>query len=49
MNVSYASVNRRENGGARPSPLALKQIVDLLFDLGEKGRDLLEAFLGEKA
>ncbi len=30
----------------RPSHLAMKQIEDLLRDLGEKGRDLLEAFLG---
>jgi len=35
------TVNRWENGHAKPSPLAMKQIEDLLPDLGEKGRDLL--------
>ena len=29
--------------------LALKQIEDLLRGLGERGRDLLEAFFGEEA
>ena len=47
LGVTFPTINRWENGRARPSPLALKQIEDLLLDLGEKGRDLLEAFFGE--
>ena len=49
LGVTFPTINRWENGRARPSPLALKQIEDLLLDLGEKGRDLLEAFFGEEA
>ena len=46
LGVTFPTINRWENGRAKPSPLALKQIENLLRDLGEKGRDLLEAFLG---
>jgi len=49
LGVTFPTINRWENGSAKPSPLALKQIEDLLRDLGEKGRDLLEAFFGEEA
>ena len=49
LGVTFPTINRWENGRARPSPLALKQIEDLLLDLGEKGRDLLEAFFDEGA
>ena len=49
LGVTFPTINRWEIGRARPSPLALKQIEDLLRDLGEKGRDLLEAFFGEEA
>lgn len=47
LGVTYPTINRWENGRAKPSPLALKQINDLLRDLGEKGRDLLDEFFGE--
>ncbi len=46
--VTYPTINRWENGHAKPSPLALKQIESLLRDLEEKGRDLLDEFFGEK-
>ena len=49
LGVTFPTINRWENGRAKPSPLALKQIEDLLRGLGEKGRDLLEAFFGEGA
>ena len=48
LGVTYPTINRWENGRAKPSPLALKQIEDLLRDLGEKGRGLLEKFFGEE-
>ena len=48
LGVTYPTINRWENGRAKPSPLALKQIEDLLRDLGEKGRDLLDEFFGEE-
>lgn len=46
LGVTCPTINRWENGRAKPSPLALKQIEDLLRDLGEKGRDLLKELLG---
>lgn len=48
LGVTFPTINRWENGRAKPSPLALKQIEDLLRDLGEKGRDLLESFFGDE-
>ncbi|KAF0184496.1 MAG: hypothetical protein FD164_352 [Nitrospirae bacterium] len=44
LGVTYPTINRWENGRARPSPLALKQIEDLLISLGDRGQDLLEEF-----
>jgi putative transcriptional regulator len=49
LGVTFPTINRWENSRAKPSPLALKQIEDLLLDLGERGKDLLqEFFTGEK-
>lgn len=49
LGVSFPTINRWENGRSKPSPLALKQIEDLLKDLGDQGRDLLKRhFGGEK-
>lgn len=47
LGVTFPTINRWENGKAKPSPLALKQIEDLLRGMGEKGEDLLEAFFKE--
>ena len=44
LGVTYPTINRWENGRAKPSPLALKQIEDLLRGLGERGQDLLQEF-----
>ena len=50
LGVTYPTINRWENGRAKPSPLALKQIEDLLRDLGERGKDLLQEFFpGEES
>ncbi len=46
LGVTFPTINRWENGRAKPSPLALKQIENLLRGLGEKGQDLLAEFLG---
>ncbi|RJR40589.1 MAG: XRE family transcriptional regulator [Deltaproteobacteria bacterium] len=48
LGVTFPTINHWENGRARPSPLALKQIEDLLRNLGERGHDLLKKFLGEE-
>ena len=42
LRVSYATINRWENGRARPSPLAMQRIEELLRSMGDDGVDLLE-------
>jgi transcriptional regulator with XRE-family HTH domain len=44
LGVTYPTINRWENGRAKPSPLALKQIEDLARGLGERGKDILKEF-----
>jgi transcriptional regulator with XRE-family HTH domain len=40
LGVTFPTINRWENGRAKPSPLALKQIEELLVGLGDNGLDL---------
>ena len=47
LDVTFATVNRWENGRAKPSRLARKQILSKLESLGPKGQDLLERFREE--
>ncbi len=47
LGVTFSSVNRWENGRAKPSPLAMKQIESLIDKLGTNGEDLrVEFFAG---
>ena len=48
LGVTFPTINRWENGRAKPSPLALKQIEDMLRNQGERGKDLLEEFFGKE-
>lgn len=48
LGVTFPTINRWENGRAKPSPLALKQIEDLLRGLGDRGKDLLQEFFPEE-
>ena len=48
LGVTYPTINRWENSRAKPSPLALKQIEDLVRGLGERGKDLLQEFFFEE-
>jgi transcriptional regulator with XRE-family HTH domain len=48
LGVTFPTINRWENGRAKPSPLAMKQIEDFLRKFGELGRDLLEEFFGKE-
>ena len=48
LGVTYPTINRWENGRAKPSPLALKQIEDLLRGLGYRGKDLLREFFTDE-
>jgi DNA-binding transcriptional regulator YiaG len=49
LGVTYPTINRWENGRAKPSPLALKQVEDLLRDMGNQGKDLLQEFFPDEA
>lgn len=46
LGVTFPTINRWENGHARPSPLALKQIENVLRELGDQGADLLQQYFG---
>lgn len=47
LGVTFPTINRWENGKAKPSPLALKQIEDLLPAMGPQGEGLLDSFFKE--
>ena len=44
LGVTFSSVNRWENGRAKPSPLAMKQIEEIVDGLGEDGQDLRDEY-----
>lgn len=44
LGVTFPTINRWENGRAKPSPLALKQIAELLRSMGPNGTDLLKQY-----
>jgi transcriptional regulator with XRE-family HTH domain len=44
VGVTFPTINRWENGRARPSPLAVKQIEGLLAEMGSDAADLLETY-----
>jgi len=48
LGVTFPTINRWENGRAKPSPLALKQIEDLLVGLGDNGQDLRAKYFTEE-
>jgi transcriptional regulator with XRE-family HTH domain len=47
LGVSFQSVNRWENGRTKPLPLALKQIEQLLYQMGDSGKDLLSQYFSD--
>jgi transcriptional regulator with XRE-family HTH domain len=48
LGVTFPTINRWENGHAKPSPLALKQLEILLHDLGDDAQDLLREHFGQE-
>jgi transcriptional regulator with XRE-family HTH domain len=42
LGVTFPTINRWENGRAKPSPLAMQKIEELLRKMGDSGNDLLE-------
>ena len=46
LGVTFTTVNRWENEHAKPSPLAMRQIEELVGELGNDGQDLWEEYFG---
>ena len=44
LGVTTPTINRWENGRAKPSPLALQRIEEILKGLGKDGKDLLNRY-----
>ncbi len=42
LGVTFPTINRWENGRAKPSPLAMQRIEDLIGGMADKGADLLK-------
>ncbi len=42
LGVTFPTVNRWENGKAKPSPLAMQELTDLLRNMGKNGADILK-------
>ncbi|MBC2712333.1 MAG: helix-turn-helix transcriptional regulator [Desulfosarcina sp.] len=42
LGVTFPTINRWENGRAKPSPLAMQRIEELLRSMGDDGADLLQ-------
>lgn len=49
LGVTYPTINRWENGRAKPSPLAMQKIEELLRGMGDQGSDLLVKITGQSA
>jgi len=47
LGVSFQSVNRWERGKTKPLPIILKQIEEMVKELGARGTDLLEQYFAE--
>jgi transcriptional regulator with XRE-family HTH domain len=48
LGVTFPTINRWENGRAKPSPLAMQRIEDFLQNLGDNGKDLIQEYLTRK-
>ncbi len=47
LGVSFLSVSRWERRICKPSPMALKQMKELLERMGDRGKDLLTQYFPE--
>lgn len=47
LGVTFPTINRWENGRARPSPLAIQKIKELLLGMGADGQKLLAQYFSE--
>jgi len=48
LGVTFPTINRWENGRAKPSPLAMQKIEELLRSMGDNGADLLNQYFPEE-
>ena len=48
LGVTFPTINRWENGRAKPSPLAMQKIEELLRSMGDNCADLLKRYLESK-
>ena len=48
LGVTFPTINRWENGRAKPSPLAMQRIEELLRSMGDNNADLLKRYLESK-
>ena len=48
LGVTFPTINRWENGRAKPSPLAMHRLEELLRSMGDNGADLLKRYLESK-
>ncbi len=48
LGVTFPTINRWENGRAKPSPLAMQRIEELLRSMGDNSADLLKRYLESK-
>jgi len=44
IGVKYLAVNRWKNGHHQPSPMAIAQLKQIVIDLGDRGKDLHQAY-----
>lgn len=47
LGVTLPTINRWENGRASPSPLAMRNLRELIHRMGDDGKDLIEWFASE--
>jgi len=47
LGVTLPTINRWENGRANPSPLAMRNLRELVNRMGDNGKDLIEWFGAE--
>ena len=45
LGVTLPTINRWENGRTKPSPLAIRNLRELVTGMGDTGKDLMVGFL----
>lgn len=48
LGVTLLTINRWENGRAKPSPLAMQKVEELLRSMGDRDDNLLSEFFSKK-